>query len=170
MAQTKQQSPTLITELFDIVPENLPALCAYDVTVRGTNNLVRSGRKLADRLMRRFGGHWVWADDVIVTDAPQSTEALDQAIREIRIQEAETFKDLSGISLITDWNATARAQADFVAQGLFFDIGHEVQEALQPPVICFSLACIIQFLRIGILSKWAKVRKPNGSICKARLS
>lgn len=134
MAQTKQQTPTLITELFDIVPENLPALSAYDVTVRGSNNLVRSGRKLADRLMRRFGGHWVWTDDVIVTDAPQSTEALDQAIREIRIQEAETFKDLSGISLITDWKATARAQADFVAQGLFFDIGNEVQEALQPPV------------------------------------
>jgi len=90
MAQTKQQTPTLITELFDIVPENLPALSAYDVTVRGSNNLVRSGRKLADRLMRRFGGHWVWTDDVIVTDAPQSTEAIDQAIREIRIQEAES--------------------------------------------------------------------------------
>ena len=43
MAQSKQQSPVLFTEIFDIVPENLPALIAYELNVRSSHNPVRSG-------------------------------------------------------------------------------------------------------------------------------
>jgi len=119
MAQSKQQSPVLFTEIFDIVPENLPALIAYELNVRSSHNPVRSGRKLADRLMRKFGGHWVWTDDLIVTDTPQTPEIIGDAIRDIRIKESEAFKDLTGINLIENWTSSPRARADFVAGACF---------------------------------------------------
>jgi hypothetical protein len=160
-AQSKQQTSTLITELFDIVPENLPPLSAYELIVRGSNNRVRSGRKLADRLMRHFGSHWVWTDDVIVTDVPQSSEAIESAIRDIRIKESEAFKDLTGISLLDQWVATPRAQADFVAQGLFFDIGGEIQEALQPSVNLDGKATVERQFNVR---GWVVDNKPTVSI------
>lgn len=161
MAQSKQQSSVLITELFDIVPENLPPLSAYQLNVRGSNNRVRSGRKLSDRLMRRFGGHWVWTDDVIVTDTPQSPEAIEDAIRDIRIKESEAFKDLTGINLIDHWTATPRAQADFVAWGLFFDIGGEIQQALQPAVDLDGKATVERQFNVR---GWVVDNKPTVSI------
>jgi hypothetical protein len=161
MAQSKQQSSVLITELFDIVPENLPPLSAYQLNVRGSNNRVRSGRKLSDRLMRRFGGHWVWTDDVIVTDTPQSPEAIEEAIRDIRIKESEAFKDLTGIGLIDAWSPTPRAQADFVAWGLFFDIGGEIQEALQPAIDLDGKATVERQFNVR---GWVVDNKPTVSI------
>src|SRR5688500_6625302 len=98
MSQLIQQTPMLLTELFDIIQETLPTLYAYRLNLRGSNNEVRSGRRLADRLMRVYGGHWVWTDEVIATDTVKSPEEVEQVIRDIRIKEAEVFKDLVGIS------------------------------------------------------------------------
>lgn len=161
MAQSNQQSPVLFTELFDILPGNLPPLSAYALNVRGSNSPVRSGRKLADRLMRTFGGHWVWTDDVIITDTPKSSDEIERTIRDIRIREADAFKDLAGISLIETWVPTSRAQADFVAQGLFSDLGNEIQAALQLPVDLDGKATVEREFNVR---GWVVDGKPTVSI------
>ena len=111
--------------------------------------------------MRIFGSHWVWTDDVIVTDTPKTPEVIDQAIRDIRIRETDTFKDLAGISLIEDWIPTSRAQADFVAQGLFADLGNEIQAAQRPPVDLDGIAAVEREFDVR---GWVVYGKPTVSI------
>lgn len=136
------QTPTYFIELFDIVPENLPSLYAYGLSVRGSGDHVRLGRRLAVRLMRAFDGHWVWSDDVIVTDNPQSQNALDQAIHNIRSRQPDIVKDFARIVSVDGWTASVRAQADFVAYGLISDLGGEMKAALQPPIDLDGMATV----------------------------
>lgn len=126
--------PMYSTEMFQVNTENLPSLSAYRPMVRGSDQQVRVGRKLADRLMRIFGGHWVWTDDLVITDIPQTDDTLEQAIRGIRSKEKDVFKDLSSLVSVSDWQPSAKAQADFVAQGLFADLGKQIQAALLPVI------------------------------------
>jgi len=131
-----QSSNTLnySTEIFNIISEKLPRLYAYKLITRGSNQQVSSGRKLADRLKRIFQGHWVWTSELIVTDTSQSAEAIEQAIKNIRIKEKDVFKDLSGIKLSENWQPLPQAYADFVAQCLLVDLGQKIQDVLQPSI------------------------------------
>jgi hypothetical protein len=126
--------PMYSTEMFQVITENLPSLSAYRLVARGSDQQVRVGRKLADRLMRIFGGHWVWTDNLIITDIPKTDDSLEQAIRGIRSKEKDVFKDLSALVSVDHWQPSAKAQADFVAQGLFADLGNQIQAALLPVV------------------------------------
>lgn len=126
--------PTFLTEVFKINVQNLPELYAYQLVKRSTEPNVRIGRKLADRLMRTFKGYWIWSDDYIVTDSPQEDLALEEAIKHIRKNEKDNFRDLSGVNLVEDWIPTAQAQAEFMAQGLFSNIAYETQQILEPPI------------------------------------
>lgn len=134
MYKPKQNPPIYTTELFKIIPENLPPLFAYELKIRSVNHQVRIGRKLADRLMRALNGHWVWTDSVIVTNTVVSSSVIEQTIRNIRIKEVESFKDIAGIEQLPNWTPTSQAQADFVAQGLFSDFSKELHDALLPPI------------------------------------
>lgn len=122
------------TEIFKVNLDKLPSLFAYQMLTRGNNQQVSTGRKLADRMRRTFGGHWVWTDNVIVTDFPQEQSKLEEAIRSIRMSESNTFKDLARFVLLDNWLPSKQALADFVAQGLFWDLGFKFQDALRPPV------------------------------------
>jgi hypothetical protein len=128
-------NPTIYsTETFQVERESLPSMVAYQLIARGSHQQVRTGRKLADRLMRYFGNHWVWTDDLIITDSPKPDADLDQAIRSIRSKEKDVFKDLSKIIRVSEWRPSPKAEADFVAQGLFADLGTEIHRSLQPAI------------------------------------
>lgn len=127
-----QNTPIHSAEIFQIIEENLPPLFAYQLVTRGSAQQVRTGRKLADRLMRTFAGHWVWTDEVIVTDGSQDAVAIEQALQTIRSNEKDVFKDLVGIKLLENWQPSPIAIAEFVAHGLFSDLSSAIQAALLP--------------------------------------
>src|SRR5579859_5405549 len=127
-----QNSSIHSAEIFQVIEENLPPLFAYQLVTRGSAHQVRAGRKLADRLMRTFTGHWVWTDEVIVTDGSQDRVAIEQALQTIRSNEKDVFKDLVGVKLLENWQPSPIAIAEFVAYGLFSDLSSTIQAALLP--------------------------------------
>lgn len=129
-----QNTNRYFAEVFHVNAKALPAMSAYQLGVRGSEEPTRIGRKLADRLMRTFGGHWVWTDGMVVTEHPQLSEVLENALRSIRTKEKDAFKDLVTIIQSTAWIPSAQAQADFVAQGLLGAISAKMREALQPAI------------------------------------
>ena len=126
-----QQSPTTFAEVFPIKVEFLPPLFGYELDIRGSN-LVYIGRRLADRLGRQFPGHWIWTQNILATDLLQDNSVISDAVRQIRITESDTFKDLNSIVLIDGWQPDAQSQADFMAFGLFADLNHEIEAVLAP--------------------------------------
>ncbi len=129
-----QGTETFFAEIFTIDQSSLPELYAYNLLIRGSGEQNRLGRKLADRLTRKFGGQWVWTDEVIVTTQLPDNVQLEQAIQAIRIAEKDSFKDLVKIENNPNWQPTATSQAEFCAQGLFPEFHKEMQDLLEPHI------------------------------------
>lgn len=122
---------TIFSEVFPVKIDAIPPLTAYEVSVHGSD-LVRIGRRLADRLSRRFGSHNVWTDGVLVTNVVQPKDVLETTLKEIRTKEIEVFRNFNTLALISDWQPNARVIADFVAFGMFSRLHNDIQKILDP--------------------------------------
>ena len=129
-----QSDPLYFTEMFDVAVEVIPQLYAYSVKLRGKDKADRIGRKLSYQLQRNFKGHWVWVENVLVSDIEKTSEDLKLVLQDIKTKDGETFKDVAALDPVSQWTITPLIQAEFVAQGLFGDIGFDIRRALQPPV------------------------------------
>ncbi len=66
----------VLAEVYPIQKDSLPELTAYNVEV-GSGKSYLVGGKLAYRLIKRHGGHWVWADYRIITDFAATQSDID---------------------------------------------------------------------------------------------
>ena len=89
-----------------------------------------TGGKLAYRLLREVGGHWVWTSDRLVTDNPQGGERLEAIVHSLWRDQPDTYKDLRGLRRDESWRPNPQVRADFVARGLFRDIYADIRNAL----------------------------------------
>jgi len=88
------------------------------------------GPKLAFRLTKRLGGHWVWADNRLATDALRTQTDIDKAIEKAWSDQPEVYKHLEGVRQDPSWSPPADACARFVAQGLSRDYKDQIGKIL----------------------------------------
>ena len=125
----QQANTTVLVEVFPVQPAAIPFLVAYELQVR-SGDLATMGGKLAYRLQKMFKGHWLWSERRIVTDSPQSDEALRPIISALWNEQPEIFQGLFAVQQDAAWRPTAQVQADFVARALFRDLQPEVNQVL----------------------------------------
>ena len=128
MRQSDNQ-PVDFVEVFPVGPSIASALSAYELEIGGTErNLI--GGKLAYRLLREVGGHWVWTSNRLVTDNPQDDDRLEAIVSSLWRDQPDTYKDLRGLRCDESWLPNAQVPADFVARGLFRDIYADIRNVL----------------------------------------
>jgi hypothetical protein len=128
---TTNMEPTLqvFTEVFPIPSAALPTLSAYQLYIRGTNGATIGG-KLAYRLAKVCGGHWVWAEQRLITDTPQEEAVLMRIVEALWSEQPGIFKDLQKLTLDPSWQPTPLAKAKFVANGLAGEVEPEIRRFL----------------------------------------
>lgn len=122
-------SQTLFTEIFPVRVDALPQLSSYIVEVNG-GETSSVGGKLAYRLKRTFPGHWAWAGWRIVTDFPQSDEAVMKVVEALWAEQPDIFRSLRRVYQARNWTPSAQTQADFVARGLLADEEKKIRQIL----------------------------------------
>jgi len=122
-------SQTLFTEIFPVRVGALPQLSSYIVEVNG-GETSSVGGKLAYRLKRTFPGHWAWAGWHIVTDFPQSDEAVMKVVEALWAEQPDIFRSLRRVYQARNWTPSAQTQADFVARGLLADEERKIRQIL----------------------------------------
>lgn len=118
-----------LSEVFPIQTKSLPMLSAYRVEVgRGESYLV--GGKLAYRLMKQLGGHWVWADYRILTDHSAAQADIDRVVEQSWSAQPDVYQHLERVQPDKTWKPTPNAIARFVANGLSRDYEHMMKQLL----------------------------------------
>jgi hypothetical protein len=120
----------LFVEVFPIDLDSIPAMAAYKAVFNGKPNAF--GGRLAYRLKQHFSGQWVWADGLIVTDMPVSQEKIDEFLPSLKKEASDIFKALVSLSVFSEWQPSALAAADFVAQSAVRAVESELREVLKP--------------------------------------
>jgi hypothetical protein len=123
--------PTLqvFTEVFPIPPAALPPLAAYTLHIRGANGAAIGG-KLAYRLKKECGGHWVWTEHQLLTDTPKDTAEIMRVVETLWEEQPAVFKDLQRVTPNPSWQPTPLAEAKFVANGLAADLESVIRSFL----------------------------------------
>jgi hypothetical protein len=120
---------TILAEIFQIHPSAIPVLTAYRLDIQ-SGDLATVGGKLAFRLQKAFSGHWMWSRPWIVTDAPQSDEAVKSIIETLWQEQPKIFQGLYSARRDSLWQPTPQVKADFVARGLWADLKPSIMQLL----------------------------------------
>lgn len=131
------QDQVIYSEIFPIATSallKLSALSAYKLEI-SSGDIATIGGKLAYRLRREFPGHWVFTCNRLVTDVYQSVDDIMRVVEKLWSEQSDVFGNLRSVTLDLSWHATTKAQADFVAKGLFFDIWGDIRGVLRGKVV-----------------------------------
>jgi hypothetical protein len=120
----------LFVEIFPIELDAIPAMAAYEAVFQGNPNAF--GGRLAYRLRQHFSGQWVWADGQIVTDLPVPQEKVDEFLPKLKKEASDIHKVLVSLKVLAEWQPSAQAAADFVAQTAVRVLESELRDVLKP--------------------------------------
>src|SRR5262249_25653255 len=120
---------TVLAEVFQVQPSAIPVLTAYQLDVHN-GDMATIGGKLAFRLQKAFPGHWFWSRPWIITDSPQSKEAVTSVIETLWQEQPKFFHGLHAVRRDSAWQATAQVKADFVARSLWADLNPSITQLL----------------------------------------
>src|SRR4051812_13635448 len=84
-------------EVYRIRPESLAPLFAWQVEA-ADDNPTEVARKLSPRFRLKFGSHWVWTDQQLVTDAQLSQDDINTALQELWAGEVDIFKTVRSVT------------------------------------------------------------------------
>jgi hypothetical protein len=132
---------TILAELFPVVVDKVPPLRAFEVTSAGTAPSIAGG-KLAYRLRKPLGGHWVWTGNRVVTDSNAGDSEVTGVLNDLWRSQAKIFGDIRAVRFDSTWKPTRRSVAEFVAFGLVGDFETELRNHLPE--------------RIDLTSVWAE--------------
>lgn len=159
---------TVFAEFFPINQEALPPLFAYQLQLTGTrqnNNLATMGGKLAYRLRREFGGHWVWTANRLVSDLPPKEEAeFKMVLANLWNEQVAIFKSLQKVKPDEYWQPSPQALADFVARGLLADLDSDIRHLLTQDSLRLGKA---RLERVHEIRGWVVAGEPALSISVA---
>lgn len=119
----------LFTEVFPVKTGSIPTLSSWQIRV-GNQETVSLGWKLAYRLGRLVGGHWIWAEGKLVSDTTVSQDEMNRTLQQIWNDPSVDFGNVRGITLLSDWNPHTLTIADFVAFGLAGDLQRTIEARL----------------------------------------
>lgn len=121
---------TLLTELFPIRRERVPALRAYHVTASESAEMNVLGRSLPWQIQRQRPGDetWIWSGvhQCLFADARCGEEELQSVVEACWETGQDRFTALRGIGPTPETEPDAHAIADYVAWGIWHEVNREV--------------------------------------------
>ncbi|OQY47022.1 MAG: hypothetical protein B6242_05925 [Anaerolineaceae bacterium 4572_78] len=111
------QEDIIFADIFPIKTDILPQLFAYSLQA-SDKELYKIGGKLPYRLKSYFGKQWAWTSGIIVSTMYQDKIQLHEFLQNLWQNKPDPFQNLHEIIPITDWQATPKAMADFVSNGM----------------------------------------------------
>ena len=126
---TNPPHQAIMAEVFPIKTSSLPLLTAFAPEISG-GDASTIGGKLSYRLARTLGGHWVWTDRRLITDAPPEISQIMKVVSDLWEEQPDTFRGLRSVARDANWNATPWAQAEFVARGLMGELDGSIRAVL----------------------------------------
>lgn len=126
----KSKSSRIFTELYPVRITDLPELYAWKLATSAFENK-SLGWKLAYRLRKYTGGHWIWGENRLVADIQMSDDKMRDFLQSLWQDTGNDFVKIRGIQKDDDWSPQPLTQAEFVAQGLLPDLDRTVRENLK---------------------------------------
>lgn len=123
----------IASEVFPIKMDRIPPLRAFEVATGGTPRNVAAG-KLAYRLRKALGGHWVSSEGRIITDSPATEDAVRDVLIGLWKSQGSVFGDVRGVRADHAWKSNVKSFADFTARGLVEDHRRELDSRLPPRI------------------------------------
>src|SRR5688572_19960360 len=121
---------SVFAEMFKIKREALPPIQAYRV-VTSADDATSAGRKLMYRFRLALGGHWVWADGLLLTDVADDIEQINAALKGLWEAHGEPFTQVRRIQAEPGWTPSPHALATFVAHGYNADLEDTIRAFLR---------------------------------------
>lgn len=109
----------IFTEVFKINNSINGKLKAHSLDQRGIPSKI--GGKLSYQLRNKFKGHWVWANNKIISDQSVPEKELKDFLEELWLKYPDTYKDLLDIVPVEDWKADTYSKAKYIVNGLISD-------------------------------------------------
>lgn len=159
MNETKKM--TVLAEIFQIHSSAIPVLTAYQLDI-WSGDVATIGGKLAFRLQKAFSGHWMWSRPWIVTDTPQSDEAITSIVETLWQEQPKIFQGLHSVRRASPWKPTVQVQADFVARGLWTDLKPSITQLLA--TWSHPLGSSIRVHRTCAVRGWVVQEQPTISV------
>lgn len=111
----------LFSELYLVDTAHLSPFYAWRIETHASE-IASLGRKLAYRLSRLAGGHWIWAENLLVTDKKISELEVKNLLASIWGDPSAKFKDVNSLYPVSGWKPLPETVAEFVAFGLCSDL------------------------------------------------
>lgn len=150
----------LFVEMFPILANDLPELVAYTIEFEH-ESVGKRGGKIAYRLNETFPGHWVWSDNVIITDMPVAPIQIEIAIDQWKQDVPKLYRNLSSFEEIMHWEPSPRNIADFVFWSRIVPIEDDLHQALDKMGVAVEKGRIEREYK---LRRWAVAGQPALSI------
>jgi len=123
-------SRTLFTELYPVKSTSIPALHAWQI-LASTSEKRSIGWKMAYRMRKNLGGHWVWAEDRLVTDLAVTADEIQSVLENLWQVTNANFGQIRELTSDRGWNPSPLTVAEFVAMGLIPDINQSIRNLLK---------------------------------------
>ena len=120
----------VFVEVFTIRTENIPDLIAWKLNAP-KSQVVELGRKLAHRLRIRTKGHWIYAQDRLVTDAKRTRQEMMDFLKTRWESDDEVFKAIRGVEQDGTFAAVPHTIADLIAFGVEDDLRKPILDILR---------------------------------------
>lgn len=111
----------LFSELYLVDTARLSRFYAWRIETHASE-ITSLGRKLAYRLSRLVGGHWIWAENRLVTDKNLTQSQVKDLLASIWGDSSARFKDVNSLQPDLSWEPLPETVAEFVAFGLCSDL------------------------------------------------
>lgn len=119
----------LFSELYLIDTAHLSRFYAWRIETHASE-ITSLGRKLAYRLSRLIGGHWIWAENRLVTDKKLTQSQAKDLLTSIWGDSTARFKDVNSLQPDLSWEPLPETIAEFVAFGLCSDLERSLTHQL----------------------------------------
>jgi len=152
---------TVLAEVFQIEPSAIPVLTAYQLDIQ-SGDMATIGGKLAFRLQKTYAGHWLWSHPWIVTDTPQTNEAIKSVVEILWQEQPRIFHGLHSVQPTSTWQPTAQVKADFVARSLWTTLKPTITQQLAS--WSRTVGSSVQIHRICEVRGWVVQEQPAISV------
>ena len=127
VAQTQRST---FAEFYVVETENFPTLFAWQPVINSSETQ-SVGWKMARRLPHMYGGHWIWAEERLVTDQQVTSKQMEDALGVFWGTQDSAFNKVVNIQEDESWKPGVRTIAEFVAEGLAADENKGIRAILR---------------------------------------
>lgn len=124
------KSREVFSEVYPVQPSSVSNLSGWKLDAN-SGDIALLGWKMAYRLSRLVGDHWIWTGRELVTDARVVQTQIDSILQTIWNDQSAPFGNVRSIRPLIEWQPSMGVIANFVALGLCPDLDWSIQSHLR---------------------------------------